>query len=194
MIEVFFLGCSFKDHRMKKITLAAVAALAIAGCTQQGGSGGTAPSAGMASGTTALTPTSAPSFVQMAASSGMYEVMSSQLAMNNSPQLRTAAQQIIQDHDRANRELMSIAAANNMEVPQRLMDRHRSMLDQLQAAGTGPSFDRMYVQQQKMAHEEAITLFSSYTQNGSNPQLKAFATRTLPVLQMHQQMLQSMSM
>ena len=179
---------------MKMIALAAVAALAIAGCTQQGGSGSTASSAGMSSGMSAMAPTSASTFAQMAASSGMYEVMSSRLAMNNSPQLRTAAQQIIQDHERANRELMSIAAANNIEVPQRLMDRHQSMLDQLQAAGTGPSFDRMYVQQQKMAHEEAITLFSSYAQNGNNAQLKAFAAKTLPVLQMHQQMLQSMSM
>ena len=177
-----------------KLLAAAVATAALAACAQQGSSGPTSSSSPMAaSGTTmAAMPMTASTFAQMAASSGLFEVQSSQLAMSRSQsQVRSFAQQMVQDHDRANRELMALAQANNMPMTPRMNERHQGMLDQLAAAGSGPAFDQRYMQQQAMAHDEAVTLFSNYAQNGDNPQLREFARRTLPALQQHQQTLRS---
>ena len=173
---------------MKWIPVAFAAAIALSACaTDQrtaSSSGTAAPST-----TSSMQPVNAANFATMAASSGMYEVMSSQLAMSRSQsQVRSLAQHMIQDHDRANRELMQIAAANGMQVPSGMMPRHQTMLDELGASGSGAGFDQRYVQQQRMAHEEAVALFSSYAQSGDNAQLRAFAQRTLPVLQQHRQM------
>lgn len=35
------------------------------------------------------------------------------------------------------------------------------------------------------AHKEAVSLFSDYSKNGTDPVLKQFATDTLPALQAH---------
>jgi predicted outer membrane protein len=44
-----------------------------------------------------------------------------------------------------------------------------------------------------MAHQEAVALFTSYSQNGDVPQLAQFAGATLPVLEMHLEHVQSLS-
>ena len=180
---------------MKWKTLAALAAAAaLAACAQDGGNRASGSPAAPSGSRAAMQPMNASTFAQTAASSGLYEVQSSQLAMSRSQsRVRGFAQQMIQDHDRANRELMALASANNVPITSRMNERHQGMLDQLAAAGSGPAFDQRYLQQQMTAHDEAIALFSSYAQNGDNAQLRDFARRTLPTLQQHQQMLRSMT-
>ena len=179
---------------MKWIPVASAAAIALSACgTDRTTSTASSPGATAPSAMSATQPVNAANFATMAASSGMYEVMSSQLAMSRSQsQVRALAQQMIQDHDRANRELMQIAAASGIQVPSGMMPRHQRMMDELGATGAGATFDQRYVQQQRMAHEEAVALFSSYAQGGDKAQLRDFARRTLPVLQQHHQMVSAM--
>ena len=51
----------------------------------------------------------------------------------------------------------------------------------------------MYVQSQRDAHREAVSLFESYATSGKNPQLQQFAEKTLPTLKKHSQQVQSLS-
>jgi predicted outer membrane protein len=62
--------------------------------------------------------------------------------------------------------------------------RKAGMLNQL-AATSGPAFDRLYGSAQRMAHREAIGLYSTYAQTGIDPALVSFAQSALPHLQQH---------
>jgi putative membrane protein len=54
----------------------------------------------------------------------------------------------------------------------------------LKAAG-GAGFDRLYVEQQKTAHEKALALLQGYSSGGDNEALKAFATKTAAAVKSH---------
>src|SRR5688500_7323373 len=134
----------------------------------------------------------AQTFVKMAASSGMYEVESSRLALQNASDdhIKQMAQKMIDDHTKANDELKQIAQSKNITVPTEMTDQHRQQLEALQKA-QGTNLASMYHQQQLAAHQEAVSLFEKASQQLSDNELKAFAAKTLPTLQEHLKMVQS---
>ena len=69
--------------------------------------------------------------------------------------------------------------------------RHADMLNRL-AAARGTQFDRLYGQMQVMAHREAVGLFSTYAQAGTDPNLRTFAGQVLPHLEHHLAMARSL--
>jgi len=72
-----------------------------------------------------------------------------------------------------------------------LDQQHTALLQQLEKAD-GAEFDRLYVRQQVAAHQQAVDLFSNYSQSGDNPLLKQWAAKTLPTLQEHLQLAQKL--
>jgi putative membrane protein len=58
---------------------------------------------------------------------------------------------------------------------------------------TGDQFAKDYAQTQQQGHQQAASLFQSYSTSGDNPALKAWAGKTLPTLQMHLQMAQKLA-
>ena len=66
---------------------------------------------------------------------------------------------------------------------------HQKKLDELKAK-SGKEFDRAM---QLQAHEEAVALFSDYARNGDNPDVKAWAAKTLPHLREHLEMAKKLS-
>jgi putative membrane protein len=166
-----------------KIALVASAlALGVAGCMTP-----------MASAPAPMAVTSAAEFVPTATSSNLFEIESSRLALQNSrdPQVRRFAQQMIRDHNLATRRMAMVVRRSGMPMPPPAMTaRHQAMLATVQGAS---DFDAAYVSAQLMAHQEAVALFSSYSSNGDDPRLAAFAGQTLPVLQMHLDHVQALS-
>jgi putative membrane protein len=77
-------------------------------------------------------------------------------------------------------------------LPTGLDAAHQRKLDDLKAK-SGKEFDRAYDQMQLQAHEEAVALFSDYAGNGDNPDLKAWAAKTLPRLREHLEMAKKLS-
>ncbi|HEY7383954.1 MAG TPA: DUF4142 domain-containing protein [Beijerinckiaceae bacterium] len=130
--------------------------------------------------------TSATEFVNKAAVSNMFEIQSSQLALEKTQQdqVRQFAQRMVKDHTGAGERLKS--AAQGQTVPTSLDQQHTQMLETLRSA-SGAGFDRNYVQMQVTAHREAVDLFDKYAQNGDDQQLKQFAGQTLPSLREHLQ-------
>jgi predicted outer membrane protein len=59
-----------------------------------------------------------------------------------------------------------------------------AMLNQL-ASTSGPQFDRLYGQAQRMGHQEALALHSSYAQAGNDPSLRQFAASVVPHIEHH---------
>ena len=175
----------------KHLLLAAAAALAIspAALAQQ-----TSPRAGGSGAASEQAQLSAADqqFVEKAAIGGMFEVQSSDLAEDKtqSAEVREFAKQMVRDHGKANEELESLAEDLNAAVPTSMDAKHIKVLQNLRAASEGPEFDRAYVQAQRDAHKEAISLFTNYSKSNGNQQLTSWAEKTLPTLKEHQQHLQ----
>lgn len=128
-------------------------------------------------------------FVKRAAQSNVAEIRVSQLALSKTqnPDVRAFAQQMIDDHSKANSELAQVAKTQNLEVPDAPDMMHRASMKLLQAK-SGDSFDSAYMEQMNKDHQKTIKLFqSASSSNEVDPQLKALATKTLPILEQHHQ-------
>jgi len=173
------------------IFLAAAATMSLGACAMNGGMGGqTGMSAGM---TGDMTPTDRTAYVQMAASSDMYEIQSSQIALTKgqNPAIRQFAQMMVRDHTNTTQQLMAAAqAAGVPPMSPQMMPMHAQMVAQLQASQGGASFDRLYASQQLMAHQQALALHSNYAARGDTPALRAVAAAATPVVRGHLQMAQ----
>lgn len=128
-------------------------------------------------------------FVTKAAVSGLAEVELAELALKQSPSadVKKFARTMIDHHTKANKELKQLAAAANITCPTRLDEKGRAAYEKL-AKLDGSSFDTTYVKQQVEAHEDAVDLFEKESERGKVADLKAFAARTLPLLQSHLKM------
>ena len=132
-------------------------------------------------------------FVHMASSGGLAEVQLGQLATERaaSPEVKQFGQRMVDDHTKANKELASIAQDKNMPVATELDPKHRAMADKL-AKLQGAAFDREYLLGQVADHEETIALFTNQIKEGQDAELKAFASKTLPILQEHLQLVRAL--
>jgi putative membrane protein len=127
-------------------------------------------------------------FVRKVATSDMFEIQSSQLALEKGLDSDTKpfAEKMVKDHEQTTRELKDLVQSGKVkeQPPTALDDEYKRKLDEL-AKLSGKDFDRAYHQTQKQAHQEAVALFRAYAQNGDNPDLKQWAAKTLPHLQEH---------
>ena len=132
-------------------------------------------------------PTRAPGYVAMAASSDMFEIESSRLAlqMSRNPMVRQFAQTMINDHMRMSGEMMTMARDLRLPTPpMQMMPRHAEMMQRL-ASATAMDFDMAYRREQIMAHEEALMLHRTYAGRGDLPALRQMAARAVPMIEMH---------
>jgi putative membrane protein len=137
-------------------------------------------------------PESPASFVKRAAQGGMTEVELSKLAMSKSSNgnVKQFAQKMVQDHGKANTELSGIAKAKGLDVPTQLDAEHQGMVKTL-GSKSGAAFDSAYAADMAMDHTKAVALFQSATKS-SDAELAGFAKKTLPTLQEHKQMADSL--
>lgn len=137
-------------------------------------------------------PLTADAFAAEAARSDMYEIQSGQLAQTKavSPMVKQMGAMLVKDHTMTTQKLMDTltAVGRPMNAPG-LDGRRRDMIQQLEAA-QGAEFDRLFHQQQLMAHQEALALHRGYAANGDVPQLRTVAAQAAEVVQGHLQHLQ----
>lgn len=130
-------------------------------------------------------------FVTKATQAGIAEVKEGQVAVKHggSQAVKDFGQKMIDDHTKAGDALKSIAQSKGITVPTQPDAAQQTKLDSLDKL-TGATFDTTYVKGEKTDHLQAIHLFESEIKKGSDPDLKAFAGKTLPMLQEHYKMLQ----
>lgn len=129
-------------------------------------------------------------FMTKAALGGMAEVELGKLAATKaqSAEVKKFAQQMVTDHTKANDEFKAIAGEKNFSMPVRLDAKHQAVLDKLNGL-SGAEFDKAYVEAMVADHEETIALFKSEADGGKDADVKAWASKTLPNLQMHLEMI-----
>ena len=131
-------------------------------------------------------PLYAPMYMQMAASGDLFEIQSSQLAlqMSQNAAIRQFAQTLITDHTQLSNTMMAAArSAGLTPPPPALLPQHQQMLDQLRMSGA--TFDATYKNLQIAAHQEALTLHQNYASGGDNAALRTVAAQAAPVIQGH---------
>ena len=91
---------------------------------------------------------------------------------------------MVTDHSKANDELKALAKKKNWTLPAEPDSSTKSTLDSLKSK-TGADFDKEYVSEMVDDHEKDVKAFQDKAQNATDPDLKAFAAKTLPTLQKH---------
>jgi putative membrane protein len=133
-------------------------------------------------------------FVLEAAQGGMAEVELGKLAGEKaqSAEVKQFAQKLVQDHGRANDELKTLARTKNITVPSAPDSKHKATHDRL-AKLSGAAFDRAYMQAMVEDHQKDVAAFRAESQNGKDPDVKAWAAKTLPTLEQHYQQAQQLN-
>ena len=125
-------------------------------------------------------------FVKKAAMGGLAEVQLGKMAVERaaSPDVKQFGQRMVDDHGKANQELMTLVEQKGISAPTALDKKHQKEADRL-AKLQGAAFDRAYMQHMVKDHEEDAKLFRTEAKKGKDPQLKSFAATTLPTIEDH---------
>lgn len=142
----------------------------------------------------AQAPVPASTYVMKAGASDLYEKTSSQLvlATTTNPKLKSFAQMMVTDHTKSTADVKAAATAAHVKVAPPKLDAVGAKNVAALRAAKGTARDRLYVTQQKAAHEKALALQQGYAANGTVPGLKTVAAGIVPVVQTHITELQSM--
>jgi len=135
----------------------------------------------------AQAPLAAPTYVMKAGAGDQYEIQSSRLLLTSTKnaKLRSFASMMVTDHTKSTADVKSAAIRAGLHpAPPKLDAMGTKNVAALRAA-TGTARDRLYVEQQKSAHQRALTLHQTYAQSGTAAPLKTVAASTAPVVQTH---------
>jgi len=120
-------------------------------------------------------------FFEKAAKSGMKEVAVSRSTLDRlvNPQVKHFAQMMVDDHSKANAELMALAQKKGVTLPpkddMKLMEKWSKKTDEV---------DEDYMEEMVDDHQEAVELFEEASKS-EDAEIAAFANKTLPTLRQH---------
>jgi putative membrane protein len=128
-------------------------------------------------------------FVNEAAIGGLAEVELGNLAKEkaSNPDVKSFGDRMATDHGKANDELKSWAQQKNVTLPTELDAKHKALRDRLSKL-SGEAFDKAYMHEMVMDHTHDVAAFKRESTAAKDPDLKAWAGKTLPTLQDHMKM------
>ncbi len=183
---------SQRIHRVAFTTLTGLLALAPAFAQTQGSATNSNRSGAMSSSSTKLAMGDS-HFMKDAAEAGMAEVQLGQLATQKatSADVKSFGQHMIDDHTKANDQLKQLAAQKGVTLPDSpsMMQRHDT--DRLSKL-TGAEFDRAFMDQMVKDHKKVVAEFDKASKGSKDSDVKSFASSTLPTLQDHLRMAQTL--
>jgi len=132
-------------------------------------------------------------FMTKAASGGMLEVELGKVVANKAttPEAKQVAEHMVADHTKANEELKTLASQKGLTIPSSLGSDQRDVYDDV-TDEKGLDMDKKYMEEMEKDHQEDVQLFTEASVRATDPDIKAFATKTLPVLKEHLAMVTKM--
>ena len=129
-------------------------------------------------------------FAKMAAQGGIFEVKSSQIALQktHNMQVMNVARRMVKEHSAANAELKTVAQDNKMTLPTDTDPMHKAVISKISGL-SGAAFDKAYMASQEKAHTQTVELFEKEISTGKNAGLTAFASKNLPEIEDHTKMI-----
>ncbi|WP_185811091.1 DUF4142 domain-containing protein [Rhizobium sp. AQ_MP] len=125
-------------------------------------------------------------FVKQAAASNEFEILSAEIALKRSQdsQVKDFAQSMLDDHRRAQEQLIEAAKADSIAMTMELSMEQKQTLAALEQADES-QFDSAYMSAQVKAHDQAIRLLGAYGDHGAAGSLKAYAVANYPLVRTH---------
>ena len=121
------------------------------------------------------------------AMANLAEIEAGRMAQTKSQneQVKNFAQQMIDDHTKALGEVQQLAQAKGVALPTELDRTHKRRADKL-ASLSGEEFDRAYMNQSGLAdHKKTHGLLKQAQSRAKDPDVKALAARTMPIVDQH---------
>jgi len=133
-------------------------------------------------------------FIEEAAMGGLAEVELGKLAQQkaSNEQVKQFGARMAEDHAKANDELKQLAQIKGVDVPAAPDKSHTRDLDKLNKL-SGAEFDRQYMAHMLSDHKKDVSEFKKASASAKDSDLKAFAGKTLPTLEEHLKLAQSVN-
>ena len=133
-------------------------------------------------------------FMNAAAPGGMAEVELGKMAASKAQnaEVKAFGQKMVEDHSKAGEELKQLAAQKKVMLPPDVLPAHKQLMEKLSKL-SGAEFDKEYVAAMVEAHEKDVAAFENVSKTAADADVKAFATKTLPTLKMHLEMIKAMA-
>lgn len=131
--------------------------------------------------------TAADPYVMAAGKSDLYEINSSQVALQKSqnPAVKNFANMLIKHHQKTTRDTLAAARRAGLTPQPPMLDPGATAsISELQSAAPA-DFDRIYLAQQVPAHQAALDLHKSYGANGDQAPLRTSAKKAVPIVTQH---------
>jgi putative membrane protein len=125
-------------------------------------------------------------FVMEAANGGMMEVQLGKTASQkaSSPLVKEFGNTMVRDHSDANNKLKEAVKSLQITLPATIDKKEMDMMDKLKNK-TGKDFDKEYMDMMVDDHKKDVSKFETAQKNVTDPSLKAWIDKTLPVLKQH---------
>ena len=125
-------------------------------------------------------------FAIKATDGSLMEILLGKIAMDkaHNPRVRVFARTLVQDHVTMNEDLKIRARSANIILPSSISDKMQIEIDKC-IRETGPSFDKKYLDLVMDDHQRDVDEFKKASSGLSDTAIKNFASRCLPLLQMH---------
>ena len=132
-------------------------------------------------------------FAKQAAVGDAAEVQLGQMAQakGSDDAVKKFGERMVTDHSKADEQLKQIADKQHIALPAELDAPHQAEKSRLSIL-TGSAFDRAYALEMVQDHQKTIQKFQQEATGGGDPELKDFATKTLPILKEHLSLAQQM--
>ena len=123
-------------------------------------------------------------FMKEAAMGGMMEVDMGKMAQQKgkSADVKKIGGTMVTDHSKANAELMGIAKKKGVDL-----SKAKAKMEHLKDA----DFDKEYINAMVKDHEKDLAAFQGEAKNGSDADVKAFASKTSEVIKKHLEMVKA---
>jgi putative membrane protein len=125
-------------------------------------------------------------FVRKAAEGGMAEVELGKLATQkaSSDDVKKFGQRMVDDHTKANDQLKQLAQQKGIDLPTEPDSKDKATMKRLEKL-SGEQFDKAYMSDMVKDHTKDVSEFQKASNAAKDPDVKNFASQTLPTLQDH---------
>jgi len=131
---------------------------------------------------------SAHSFLKKAAEGQQAEIAMGRLASERAgdEQVKQFGAQMVEDHQKASKEIQRLAIEEGVALPTELTDKHKDKRAEF-AQLSGDSFDRAYIRYMLRDHRKDVKEFERLAKAIKDRQVQGWAEGTLPLLKQHLQ-------
>jgi putative membrane protein len=125
-------------------------------------------------------------FLSMAAQADMTAAHLGQMAQNRAVTnpLKDFGKTLTDDHTSDYHALTALSTKTGETIPKAIDKQNVRVIENLDRLH-GKTFDRQFLANQTLEHEKLIKAFKQEADHGSNPDIKSYANKTLPVLERH---------